>query len=94
MNDLLWCIEGYLEGNLSPEQFSYDFPAMYASYFDNADLDEKYIDAFDDISEACGWYEPDPIHRQDYSDYIGEEELKQVVQKKYQVIKNLLDKST
>lgn len=94
MDDLLRCIEDYLEGNLSPEQFSYDFPAIYASYFDDGDLDEKYTDAFDDISEACGWYEPNPLHREDDDEYIGEEELRNKVEKKYQMIKKLLTRST
>ncbi|ANB58178.1 hypothetical protein GFC29_1378 [Anoxybacillus sp. B7M1] len=94
MDDLLRCVKGYLEGDLLPERFSYDFLAMYVSHFDDGDLAERYIDALDDISEACGWYEPNPDHRKDYKDYIGEEELKQVVQEKYQAIKSLLDKST
>ncbi|MBB5324869.1 hypothetical protein HNQ34_001967 [Anoxybacillus tepidamans] len=90
MDELLRCIEEYLTGKLSAEQFSYDFPSIYFQFLEEI-IDEQYIDAFDDISEACGWYEPDPIHRIDCDEYIGAEELRKTVEEKYSFIKNFLD---
>lgn len=87
MDELLRCIEEYLTGKLSAEQFSYDFPAIYRFQIYEGSIDEQYIDAFDDISEACGWYEPDPLQRKDCNDYIDEEALRSIVADKYQALK-------
>lgn len=86
MDDLLRCMEEYLTGKLSAEQFSYDFPSIYFQFLEEI-IDEQYIDAFDDISEACGWYEPDPLQRKDCNDYIDEEALRSIVVEKYQALK-------
>jgi len=86
MDDLLRCIEEYLTGKLSAEQFSYDFPFIYFQFLEGI-IDEQYIDAFDDISEACGWYEPDPLQRKDCNDYIDEKALRSIVIDKYKSLK-------
>lgn len=88
MNELLHCIEKYFNGELSAEQFSYEFPSIYLFHIYEGNIDEQYVDALDDISEACGWYEPNPLHRQDDDGYIGEEELRKIVSEKYKLLKS------
>ncbi|MBB6177061.1 hypothetical protein HNQ82_001892 [Anoxybacillus tengchongensis] len=88
MDELLHCIEKYFNGELSAEQFSYEFPSIYLFYMHEGNIDEQYVDALDDISEACGWYEPNPLHRQDDDGYIGEEELREIILEKYQWLKS------
>lgn len=40
MDELLRCIEEYLTGKLSAEQFSYDFPSIYFQFFEES-VDEQ-----------------------------------------------------
>ncbi|ORX22867.1 hypothetical protein BVF91_09480 [Thermoanaerobacterium sp. PSU-2] len=69
----------YVNNNLNIDGFIENFQVLYEQKQDL--LTDEEMSLFDDIYMACEYYERDENIRNEYHLYIGENELRQKVQK-------------
>ncbi|MGI5874163.1 MAG: hypothetical protein ACOX8R_05835 [Bacillota bacterium] len=85
-------IESYLDGSISAEDFSYDFPVTYSFYCHNLDKENP---AFSELMEKrvkalCRAYDPFDYYNMKEEKIFSEEDFRRAVAEAYEEAKKLI----
>ena len=92
IENVLKKIESYLNGEISAEDFSYDFPLTYSLYCQMLDRENP---AFSELMEkevkaVCNAYDPNDYYNMDCEKILSEEDFHSRIVALYQKAKELL----
>lgn len=85
-NELVEMMKEFLEGNMSAEDFSFDFPARLAYVTDQLDKENPALSELlnEDMPETCCNFEPDEEERKSYPEiYLSERQMRKKTDEVY-----------
>ncbi|MGF7049149.1 hypothetical protein J2T13_003657 [Paenibacillus sp. DS2015] len=88
---LVGMMKDFLDGTLSAELFSFDFPAALLNEFDALEKENKPLSDLlnEDMPEYCSYFEPDENARLQSGDYLDEVKFKEKVTAVYKLASKL-----
>ncbi len=91
-NAVLKKIESYLNGEISAEDFSYDFPVTYSFYCHQLDKTDPAFSALmeNKVKVLCRAYDPFDYYNMEGEKIFGEEEFRAAISAAYEEGKKLI----
>ena len=91
-NAVLKKIESYLNGEISAEDFSYDFPVTYSFYCHQLDKTDPVFSTLMEkkVKALCRAYDPFNYYNMEGKKIFGEEEFRAAIQAAYEKGKKLI----
>lgn len=92
IENVLKKIESYLNGDISAEDFSYDFPLTYSLYCQMLDRENPTFSELmeKEVKAVCNAYDPNDYYNMDCEKIISEEDFHSRIVELYQKAKTLL----
>lgn len=88
---LVGMMKDFLDGTLSAELFSFNFPTALRNEFDALEKENKPLSDLlnEDMPEYCSYFEPDKNARLQSNDYLDEVKFKEKVTAVYKLASKL-----
>lgn len=86
-------IESYLKGDISAEDFSYDFPVTYSLYCAMLDRENPALSRLleKEVKAVCNAYDPFDFYNMDCEKILSEEDFRRQIEALYEKARSLLE---